>query len=70
MSAPASLLGHWYALGPADVPFVPGHPDFDVHRIVENDPTLPDVLVENDGGQRFMLARDLARDVAIPPIRF
>lgn len=70
MSAPVSLLCHWYALGPEGVPFVPGDPDFGVFRIVSDDPALPDVTVETDGGQRFVLARDHARDIAIPPIRF
>ena len=70
MSAPASLVGRWYALGPEGVPFVPGDPDFNVHRIVEDDPALPGVLVENDGGQRFVLSRACARDIAIPPIQF
>ena len=70
MTSPVSLLDHWYALGPEGVPFVPGDPDFDVHRIVVDDPTCPDVLVENDGGRRFILGREFARDIAIPPIRF
>ena len=64
----SSLLNHWYALGPEGVAFVPGHPDVNVHRIVEDDPALPDVLVENEGGQRFILARDLARQIALPPL--
>ncbi len=70
MSAPDTLLDHWYALGPEDVPFVPGDPDFNVHRIVEDDPALPDVLVENDGGQRFLLDRRYAAAIAVPPLQF
>ncbi|MDO5757317.1 MAG: hypothetical protein Q4P24_07350 [Rhodobacterales bacterium] len=70
MSAPVSLLGHWYALGPEGVTFYPGHPDFGVFRVVEDNPALPDVLIENDAGQRFILARDLACEIAIPPIQF
>jgi hypothetical protein len=67
MSAPASLLGYWYATGPEDKPFRAGDPDWNVHRIVEDLPGLPDVCVENAGGQRFLLARALATEIALPP---
>ena len=67
MSAPASILGHWYASGPADKPFRAGDPDWNIHRIVEDTPGLPDVLVENAGGQRFLLAREIATAIALPP---
>ena len=66
MSAP-SFLGHWYALGPEGVPFVPGDPDCGVHSIVGDDPACPNVTVETESGQRFLLARSHARDIAIPP---
>ena len=65
-----SLLNHWYAMGPEDVPFHPGHPEFNVHRIVEDDPDLPHVVVQNGGGQRFELEREFARTIALAPIRF
>ncbi|PZX14243.1 hypothetical protein LX81_03042 [Palleronia aestuarii] len=67
MSGPASLFGHWYATGPADKPFRADDPDWNIHRIVEDTPGLPDVLVENAGGQRFLLARVLATAIALPP---
>ena len=67
MSAPVSLLGFWYATGPKDKPFSADDPDWNIHRIVEDVPGLPDVCVENAGGQRFLLARDLATAIALPP---
>ncbi len=67
MSAPASLLGHWYATGPEDKPFAADDPDWNIHRIVEDTPGLPDVIVENAGGQRFLLAREIATAIALPP---
>ena len=66
MTAPASLLGFWYALGPEDKPFSADDPDWNVHRIVEDVLNLSDVLVENASGQRFILARDLATAIALP----
>ncbi len=65
-----SLIDHWYASGPEGVPFHPGHPDFTTHHIVEDNPTLPHVVVQNDGGQRFELEREFARSIALAPIRF
>ena len=67
MTAPASLLGHWYATGPEDKPFAASYPDWNIHRIIEDTPGLPDVLIENAGGQRFLLARDIATTIALPP---
>ena len=49
MSAPASLLGHWYATGPEDKPFRKDDPDWNIHRIVEDVPGQPTVTVENAG---------------------
>ncbi len=67
MSAPASLLGHCYATGPEDKPFAADDPDWNIHRIVEDTPGLPDVTVEYAGGQRFLLAREIATAIALPP---
>ena len=67
MSVPASLIGHWYATGPEDKPFAASDPDWNIHRIVEDDAPLPDVCVENAGGQRFLLGRELATAIALPP---
>ena len=67
MSAPASLLGHWYATGPADKPFAASDPDWNIHRVVEDVPGHPTVTIENAGGQRFPLDRAFARSIALPP---
>ena len=67
MNTPASLLGHWYASGPEDKPFHKDDPDWNIHRVVEDTPGLPDVCVENAGGQRFLLERGLAAAIALPP---
>ena len=63
----ASLIGYWYALGPADRPFRADDPAWTLHRIVADDPGLPTVTVENAGGQRFPLTRALASAIARPP---
>ena len=67
MNVPAALLGHWYASGPEDKPFRPFDPDWNIHRIVEDVPSLPTVTVENAGGQRFPLERAFAATIALPP---
>lgn len=67
MSASASLFGHWYATGPEGKPFRASDSDWTIHRIVEDLPGLPDVSVENAGGQRFLLERGFAAAIALPP---
>ncbi len=62
-----SLIDLGHALGPADRTFSPDSPDFAVHRIVEDDPHAPVVIVENPAGQRFGLERGFAASIALPP---
>ncbi|SEA87522.1 hypothetical protein [Rubrimonas cliftonensis] len=66
-SAP-SLVGFWYAAGPADRPFDPDDPAFSIHVIVADDDAVSGcVTIRNGAGQRFPLARSLALDIAVPP---
>jgi hypothetical protein len=63
-----SLVGFWYAAGPADRPFDPDDAGFSIHVIVADEDALPGcVTVRNGAGQRFPLARTLAHDIAVPP---
>ncbi len=52
--AKATRVGHWYATGPEDRPFVAGDPAFSMLRVVADDAEAPGcVTVENAAGQRF-----------------
>jgi hypothetical protein len=66
--APASLIGFWYALGPADKAFDPGDRDWAVHVIIADGHDVPGcVTVRNPAGQCFPLDRPLALSIALPP---
>lgn len=67
MSAAASLLVNWYALGPEDKPFGQDDPAWNIHRVVEDDTLLPTVTIQNAGGQRFPLERGFAASIVLPP---
>lgn len=63
-----SLIGWWYASGPADREFSPDDPEFNVHRVVANTSDVPGcVTVQNGGGQRFPVERALVEKIAAPP---
>jgi hypothetical protein len=65
--APASLIGFWYALGPADKPFDPDDRDWAVHVIIADRHDVPGcVTVRNPAGQCFPLDRPLALSIALP----
>jgi hypothetical protein len=67
-AAPASLIGWWYALGPADRPFDPENRDWAVHVIIaDGDDDRGCVTVRNPAGQCFPLDRPLALSIALPP---
>ena len=64
---PASLIGRWYATGPANRPFDGNDPAFNVHRVVAEPSDTPAlVLVEKSAGQRFLVRRDLVEQIAAP----
>lgn len=66
--APASLIGFWYALGPADKPFDPDDRDWAVHVIIADGHDVPGcVTVRNPAGHCFPLDRPLALSIALPP---
>lgn len=66
--APASLIGFWHALGPADRPFDPGDRDWAVHVIIADGHHVPGcVTMRNPAGHCFPLDRPLALAIALPP---
>ena len=63
-------VGWWYATGPADQEYYPGHPAFNLHTVVSDEsPVVGCVTVENSGGQRFPIANILIEEIASPPDR-
>ncbi len=62
-----SLINWWYATGPVGKPFRANDPAFNVHRVVDDSPDSPlVVLVENAAGQRFYVPRSLVESIAAP----
>jgi hypothetical protein len=66
LAGTGSLIGRWYATGPADRPFDAADPAFNIHRVVADDHALPGcVTIRNAAGQEFPLDRALAARIAI-----
>lgn len=65
--AATTRLGHWYAEGPGDRPFVAGDPAFSIFRVVSDDAAVPGcVMVKNAAGQRFPVPASLIGEMAAP----
>ena len=65
--ATTTQVGHWYAEGPADRPFLAGDPAFSIFRVVADDAEVPGcVTVENNKGRRFPMPTSLVDAIAAP----
>jgi hypothetical protein len=63
-------VGWWYATGPEDQEYYPGHPAFSLHTVVSDESSIPRcVTAENSAGQRFPVANILIDQIAGPPTR-
>jgi hypothetical protein len=50
-------VGWWYATGPVDQEYYPGHPAFSLHTVISDESSIPGhVTVENPAGQQFPAA--------------